>query len=110
VEFNPVRPALARRAEQWRWGSCHVRQQRGHPLRDLLSDWPVDRPARWLETVNLPMIEAEENAVREAIRRDRPLGSEQWIKRTAATLNLEHTLRPRGRPIGWRKKAEKTEK
>jgi len=45
VERNPVRAGLARLAEDWPWGSCHVRHHRGHDLYPLLSDWPVDRPS-----------------------------------------------------------------
>src|SRR5208283_4877110 len=53
VQRNPVRAGLVRRAEQWRWGSCHVRENRGHDLYRLLSAWPSRRPARWLARVNL---------------------------------------------------------
>ncbi len=106
VERNPLRAGLVRRAEQWRWGSCHVRQNRSHELNPLLSMWPVDRPARWLETVNLPQGEAAEKMVKESIKRNRPLGGDGWVRRMAERLNLGYTLRPRGRPLGWRKKAE----
>jgi putative transposase len=113
VEFNPVRAKLTARAEQWRWGSCHVRQNRGREtadLRNLLSDWPVPRPPGWLETVNLPAIEAEEKMVQESIARGRPLGGERWVKQMAAALDLQQTLRPRGRPEGWRKQPKNEEK
>jgi putative transposase len=107
VERNPLRAELARRAEQWRWGSCHVRQQPRHDLHGLLSDWPVDRPRRWLETVNLPQAESEEKRVKDCIERSRPLGDERWGREMARALSLEHTFRPRGRPEGWRKEPKK---
>jgi hypothetical protein len=44
------------------------------------------------------MTEAECRAVRESVRRGRPLGSDPWVRRTAAALGLESSLRPRGRP------------
>ena len=110
VERNPLRAGLVRRAEDWRWGSCHVRQNRRHDLRSLLSPWPVARPSDWLDTVNLPQGEGEEKMVAEAIRRNRPLGSEPWLRRRVKTLRLEHTFRPRGRPLGWRKKPKTKEK
>jgi len=31
------------------------------------------------------------------------MGSEPWVKKTAKALNLEQSLHPRGRPLGWRK-------
>jgi putative transposase len=104
VERNPVRARAVRRAEQWRWGSCHVRQNRSHDLYPLLSEWPMARPSKWLETVNLPQNEAEEKMVRDCLERNRPMGSDRWVHRMARQLDLRHTLRPRGRPLGWRKK------
>ena len=106
VERNAVRPTLARRAQDqdWRWGSAFVRQSRSHELHPLLADWPVPRPANWLKLVNTPFTDAECKAVREHIERSRPMGGEAWVKRTAKALGAEQTLRPRGRPPGWRKR------
>jgi putative transposase len=103
VERNPVRAKLARRAQDWRWGSCHVRQDRGHELHSLLAAWPVQRPGRWLAMVNEPQDQQEQVMVQESIKRSRPAGTEGWVRRTARELGLEHSLRPRGRPLGWRK-------
>jgi putative transposase len=103
VERNPVRAKLARRAQDWRWGSCHVRQDRGHELHSLLAPWPVQRPGRWLAMVNEPQDQQEQVMVQESIKRSRPAGTEGWVRRTARELGLEHSLRPRGRPLGWRK-------
>jgi len=36
--------------------------------------------------------------IKESIKRSRPFGSAAWIKKTAAKLGLEWTIRPRGRP------------
>jgi hypothetical protein len=49
------------------------------------------------------MTAAEVGAMKLHITRGRPLGDEAWIVRTAKALGLEQTLRPRGRPPGWRK-------
>jgi putative transposase len=103
VERNPLRAGLVRRAQAWRWGSCHVREHRLPELNHLLSEWPIDRPRRWLERVNTPQTPQEEAALRESIVRNRPFGAEPWVKRTAQRLNLQQTLRSRGRPVGWRK-------
>jgi putative transposase len=104
VERNPLRAGLARRAEDWPWGSCHVRQHRQHELHPLLGDWPVPRPKGWLARVNLPADEDEEIMIRDAIKRNRPVGREAWVEQTARALGLEQSLRPRGRPVGWRKR------
>jgi putative transposase len=103
VEGNPLRAGLTERAEDWRWGSCRIRQERSRPLYSLLSAWRLPRPARWLERVNLSQDEAEAALVKESIVRGRPFGGEAWVKRTARQLALEYTLRPRGRQMGWRK-------
>lgn len=103
VERNAVRAGLATRAERWRWGACFVREHRGHELRPLLADWPVPRPRSWLERVNKPQTPAEEAAMKLHIARGRPLGDERWISHVAKALGLQQTLRPRGRPTGWRK-------
>jgi putative transposase len=107
VERNPLRANLVERAGEWRWGSCFVRRHRGHPLASLLSPWPIDRPRGWLELVNQPQTAAEENALTLSIERSRPLGSPQWVQRTAERLRLQQSLRPRGRPTGWRQPKSK---
>ena len=103
VERNPLRAGRVKRAEDWRWGSCHARHQRGHELRKMLSDWPVDRPGNWLATVNAPQSPAQEKSVLQSIERSRPYGHDGWVLATARKLKMEQTLNPRGRPKGWRK-------
>ncbi len=63
-----------------------------------LSPWPVRRPPDWASLVNEPLSDAQLAAARECVTRGRPYGDADWIVRTAATLGLAHTLRPRGRP------------
>ncbi len=48
--------------------------------------------------------------VKDSIQRSRPCGTDAWVRRTARALDLTHTLRPRGRPEGWRKQREMEEK
>jgi putative transposase len=55
-------------------------------------------PSGWTAIVNRPQRAAEEKAVRHSVQRGTPFGGERWATATAARLNLEHTLRPRGRP------------
>ena len=103
VERNPVAAGMVKRAEDWRWGSCHVREERSHELRSLLSDGPLPLPARWSQTINLPLNDTDAKRLGDSIEHGRPLGDERWVKRTATSLDLGQTLRPRGRPLGWRK-------
>jgi putative transposase len=103
VERNPLRAGMVKRAQDWPWGSCHVRRKRGHDLASLLADWPMDRPVDWTRRVNQPQSDAEEESLQEHIRRGRPWGDQAWVEQTARQLHLEKTLHPRGRQKGWRK-------
>jgi putative transposase len=101
VERNPVRARLVRQAENWRWSSLWRRLQGDPKLSHWLSDWPVERPRNWVAWVNRAETGAELEALRLSAHRGRPFGSEQWVLRTAKRLQLESTLRPRGRPKGF---------
>jgi putative transposase len=98
VERNPQRAGLVARAEDWRWSSLRLRQAEPEPGRWSLHAGPVPLPARWTAWVNEPQSPGEVEALRQAVARDRPYGSEAWQKQTAARLGLGYTLRPRGRP------------
>jgi putative transposase len=98
VERNPLRAKLARRAERWRWGSL-FRWQRGNAEdRELLSPWPLSRKSGWVDHVNAPQTDAEVAAIRHSIDRGSPLGDSDWSQQTVEKLDLQSTLRPRGRP------------
>ena len=98
VERNALRAGLARRAEDWRWGSLWRWLQQKEPEPPLLSSWPLARLPNWAQRVNTPLSQRELDAVRHCIRRSRPLGETKWVASTARRLGLESTLRPRGRP------------
>jgi putative transposase len=66
--------------------------------RGLLSQWPLPRPADWLDQVNTPETAEELEAVRVSVKRGRPYGQDAWQRQTARLLGLEATFRPQGRP------------
>jgi putative transposase len=98
VERNALRARLAGRARDWRWGSAWARNSGPEDVRRLLADWPVDRPANWEDLLDDEQPRQQERAVRESVRRGRPLGEEKWVQRAAKRMGLAHTLRPPGRP------------
>jgi putative transposase len=102
VEANPLRARLVRRAENWAWSSLGYDPGEHAPL-VVCADWPVDRPRDWAALVNRALPEAQADAIRTSIARDRPFGEAQWVLRTAKRLGLLSTLRPRGRPRKERK-------
>ena len=69
----------------------------------MLAEWPVACPRDWLARVQRAQSKREEEALRRAIDRGQPFGSETWVDCVAKQLGLESSLRPRGRP---RKKVE----
>jgi putative transposase len=98
VERNALRARLVERAEEWRWSSLWRREFGCVQMRSILSPWPLVCPHDWVKIVNTPQTDAELAEVRTSIRRGRPLGSDDWQQRIAEQLDLESTLRPRGRP------------
>jgi putative transposase len=97
VERNPLRANLVQRAQDWRWSSlsCRREAKRGE---DLLDPGPVAWPILWLRHVNQPQTDAELAALRKSIRRGTPFGNDDWVAQISRRLDLESTLRPRGRP------------
>ena len=97
VERNALRAGLVSTAERWRWGSLWRWLQSPEPDPKLLSSWPIPRLSNWVARVNEPLTQAELDAVRLCAQRGRPLGDDGWVESIARRLNLESTLRPRGR-------------
>lgn len=99
VERNPLRAKLVTTAQAWPWCSL-ARRLAGSPTNWLLApeQWPVPMPADWVEWVNQPQSDKEQQAMKASITRGRPLGDDAWQLRTAKRLDLLPTLRPPGRP------------
>jgi putative transposase len=98
VERNALRAGKVERAEDWRWGSLWVRRQGSEAQREMIGDWPIEVPRDWVRWVNRAERVAEVEALRRAVKRSSPYGSEEWVRRMAKKLDLQWTLRPRGRP------------
>ena len=99
VERNALRADLVRRAEDWRWGSLWRRIHGTPDQRAILASWPVVKPRQWRRLVNEPQHESEVIALRKCVARGQPFGSDTWVRATADRLDLQFTLRPRGRPF-----------
>jgi putative transposase len=98
IERNPLRAKMVVRAADWQWCSLWRRCQGDAALRAILSDWPIEIPARWPAIVERPQTEAELEAIRVSVARGRPFGDDRWAGRTAKRFCLESTFRPQGRP------------
>jgi putative transposase len=96
VERNALRANLTDRAEDWEWGSLAWRRTRSPPV--ALAMPPVPLPSYWRLLVNEPQTEAELEAIRTSVNRQRPFGSEEWVRVQAGELGLSQSLNPIGRP------------
>ena len=98
VEANALRANLVPHAESWRWCSlwrqCHDASGDG----PRLHEWPVARPRDWARYVNERPKPADLEALRCAAQRGTPYGQATWIEDVARKLDLQSTLRRRGRP------------
>ena len=98
IERNAVGTGLVARAEHRRWSGLWARMHREDTIKAILAPWPVERPVDWTDRVNAPLSAKEFGRVRVSIERGRPFGEDEWVKRTASELRLEHTIRPEDRP------------
>lgn len=101
VERNAMRAGLVERAEDWRHGSLWRWSRGAAKQKELLAAWPDPpgrRPAGWLDLVNQPQSDAEEEAIRVCLRRERPYGDAEWMETVIPQFGLVSTLRPQGRP------------
>lgn len=96
VERNALRANLARRAEEWEWGSLYWRTKASAPF--ALEQSPVPLPGNWPAYVNAPQTPDEVEAIRNCVNRQAPFGAPDWAARKAVELGLEQTLAPLGRP------------
>ena len=99
IERNPLRAGLVGRAEEWPWSSLRwVSAPAQAPVR--LEPGTVPRGTLWVEGFNAITADIELGNIRDSVRRDRPIGTSGWTLETAKVLNLEYSLRSRGRPRG----------
>ena len=96
VERNALGAGLVDRAEQWRWGGLWARVHGDDAVKAILSTWPVEPPKDGLRRVNTPLSAKELRRLSTNIARGQPNGEDEWVKRTAKELGLEHTTRPEG--------------
>jgi len=92
VERNALRKGLVARAEAWRWSSLAAYCKRCDDI--PLERWPIPRPVNWIEFVNTPETQVELDALRDALRRNHPIGTRAWTEAVSPFMGL--TLRRRG--------------
>lgn len=105
IEANPLRAKLVEHAEDYPWSSysAHGLGAASELVDSLityeeLSPYPKVRQRKWADTVHLPLDEKKLSAIRKSSATGLPYGTSTWVKRLAKKLDLDLTIRPRGRP------------
>ena len=110
VERNALRAGFVQTAQDWKWGSLSRWLTKPEREPKLLAPWPIPRSPNWALRVQEALSEDERKAIRWSVKRGSPYGNETWVESIARRLDLESTLRPRGRPRKKRTVDEKTNK
>lgn len=105
IEANPLRAKLVARAEDYRWSSysCHGAGTPNELLDPLvnyeeLAKSPPARQRKWAEKIHALFDARQLQAIRRSVATGLPYGERTWVERLAKRLELDLTIRPRGRP------------
>lgn len=115
IEANPLRARIVTRADDYPWSSyrTHGLGEANNLLDRLityeqLSPYAAVRERKWAEKVHQPLPESTLASIRRSNATGLPYGSPQWVGRLAQKLDLDLTIRPRGRPRKSDDGSEKT--
>jgi putative transposase len=96
---------LVKRADEYPWSSypAHGLGQSDELLDRVLvyeelSPYPAVRQRKWAEKIHTPPAGATLAEIRRSTTTGLPYGSPKWVERLAKKLDLDLTIRPRGRP------------
>ena len=98
VESHPLRAGLVASIQDWKWSSASRRVKTTEGSMPQLSLPPLPFPPDWHDQLSLEIPSEILEKIEHCIQRSCPFGEPKWVEKTAIRLNLESTLRPRGRP------------
>lgn len=105
IEANPLRARIVQRGEDYPWSSYPAHGLgASNDLLDRLIPYEQIAPSaaarqrKWSEKVHRPLPESTLASIRRANESGLPYGSPRWVARLANRLDLDLTIRPRGRP------------
>ena len=96
IEANPLKANIVENAGDWPWSSFSTRRIEEPVVK--VTAGPVVLPANWTALVNREIPEDRNKQLQISMKRGSPFGEINWVNKTALKMNLESTLRPRGRP------------
>ncbi|MCK5563905.1 MAG: transposase [Planctomycetes bacterium] len=98
IEANPIRAGLVDNAADWQWSSFIHRIGAGTAKPFKLDPGPVPLSQNWSQLVNQPFEQDHADELANCINKGSPYGQKEWTAEIAEQLNLQSTLRSRGRP------------
>ncbi len=105
IEANPLRAKMVEQAGDYPWSSFSTHGEgKADELLDVVAGYealavrPAARRRRWLAYVHQSPPDAELTAIFRSNETGLPFGEAGWTRRLAKRLNLDLTIRPRGRP------------
>ena len=105
IEANPLRAAIVSDAGTYRWSSfpAHGAARSDGLLSrcvayEQLSPYLAVRQRRWNAYMHQTPDADELAAIRRSVERSLPFGDPAWVARLSEKLDLDLTIRPRGRP------------
>jgi putative transposase len=105
IEANPLRAKIVDKAENYAWSSYRAHGLgEANGLVDLttayqaLASTAAARQRKWAALVHRPIAENTLASIRRSNETGLPFGDPAWVKRLARRLDLDLTIRPRGRP------------
>ncbi|MCF7957558.1 MAG: transposase [Phycisphaerae bacterium] len=102
IEANPLAACMVQSVADWPWSSYSHRCFEVGTVKNekpfSLDPGPMQLPENWPEIVNRKLKEEETAELARCIRKGTPYGDKEWTIKTAEKLNLQSTLREKGRP------------
>jgi putative transposase len=105
IEANPLQANMVEHAGDYRWSSFRAHGL-GEPdglldrveAYESLAIQPAARRRRWSACVHQTLDEPELAVIRRSSATGLPFGQRGWVERLCQRLNLDLTIRSRGRP------------
>ena len=97
VERAPISAKITTKAKKWNYSSLALNSNESGDSVNI-SKWPVTKPIAWNSIVDKKPTDSEMNAWETSLKRGRPFGEKNWLEKTVEILELECTIRPKGRP------------
>ncbi len=89
VEANPLRASLVRDPADWPWSSYHFHCGLTVDKPLTICPSPVDMPGIWPELVRKPLNQRQARQITTSIKRNYPLGDDNWLEQTDRIMELK---------------------